>query len=66
MLADLPDAPYPTYAEQLRSPYEMIWKIRIDGWRVFYRVNEVDKVITVLAIKRRDRNTYTRLFSVLL
>ena len=38
----------------------------IDGWRIFYRVNEADQVITVIAVKRRERNTYTYLYSLFL
>jgi mRNA-degrading endonuclease RelE of RelBE toxin-antitoxin system len=49
--------------EELRDQYRGIWKIKIDGWRIFYRVNEVEKVVTVIAIKRR--NTYTSIFSIL-
>ena len=65
-LADLPNNPYPAYAEQLRSPYENTWKIKIKGWRMFYRVNDKDKVVTILTIKRRDKNTYSRMLSFFL
>lgn len=65
ILAHLADTPFPDYAEPLRSPYEHIWKIKIGMWRLFYRVHDKEKVITVLTIKRRDRNTYTRMFSIL-
>ena len=61
----LQDDPYPPNAEELRDQYQGIWKIKIDGWRIFYRVNEEDKLITVIAIKPRDRNTYISLFSIL-
>jgi addiction module RelE/StbE family toxin len=54
--------PYPPQAEQLRDHYAGIWKIKVDGWRIFYRVNEQDRVITVIAVKRRDRDTYHTMF----
>jgi mRNA-degrading endonuclease RelE of RelBE toxin-antitoxin system len=62
----LQDDPYPPNAEELRDQYRGIWKIKIDGWRIFYRVNEADQLVTVIAVKRRDRHTYTSLFSILL
>jgi mRNA-degrading endonuclease RelE of RelBE toxin-antitoxin system len=52
-------------AEELRYQYRGIWKIKIDGWRIFYRVDEVEKVVTVIAVKRRNPNTYTSIFSIL-
>lgn len=61
----LQDDPYPPNAEELLDQYKGIWKIKIDGWRIFYRVNEAEKVVTVIAVKPRDRNTYISLFSIL-
>jgi mRNA interferase RelE/StbE len=65
MILGLQDDPYPLSAEELRDQYQGIWKIKIDGWRIFYRVNEADRIVTVIAVKPRDRNTYTSLFSIL-
>lgn len=65
-IADLEFEPYPPDAEELRDHYRGIWKIKIDGWRILYRVSEADRVVTIITVKRRDRNTYTRLFSLLL
>lgn len=61
----LQDDPYPLNAEELRDQYQGIWKIKIDGWRIFYRVNEAELLVTVIAVKPRDRNTYISLFSIL-
>jgi len=66
IINDLQDEPYPLNAEELRDHYRGIWKIKIDGWRIFYRVDKVEKTVTIIAIKRRDRNTYTSIFSILL
>lgn len=57
-ILDLRSDPYPPTAEELRDQYAGIYKIKLDGWRVFYKVDESDRVVTVLAIKRRDRYTY--------
>jgi mRNA interferase RelE/StbE len=65
MILDLQDEPYPPNAEELRDHYRGIWKIKVDGWRIFYRISESDQTVTVIAIKRRDRNTYTSIFSIL-
>jgi mRNA interferase RelE/StbE len=65
-LGDLAFDPYAPDAEELRDHYRGLWKIKVDGWRILYRVNEADRVVTVITVKRRDRNTYTRIFSLLL
>lgn len=62
---DLVSEPYPPDAEELRDQYQGIWKIKLDGWRIFYRVNETDRLVTILSVKRRDRNTYLHIFSLL-
>lgn len=61
----LQDDPYPPSAEELRDQYQGIWKIKIDGWRIFYRVSEAEQTVTIIGIKPRDRNTYTSIFSIL-
>jgi mRNA-degrading endonuclease RelE of RelBE toxin-antitoxin system len=58
IILDLPSDPYPPTAEGLRDQYAGILKIQVDGWRIFYRVNEQDKIVTVIAVKRRTRDTY--------
>lgn len=65
IINELQDEPYPLNAEELRDHYQGIWKIKIDGWRIFYRVDEAEQTVTIIAIKRRDRNTYTSIFSIL-
>jgi addiction module RelE/StbE family toxin len=61
VILDLADDPYPPNAEELRDQYTKTWKIKIDGWRIFYRVNEQDKIVTIIAVKQRNRDTYRRL-----
>lgn len=60
-LLALIDDPYPPSAEELCDQYKRTWKIKIDGWRIFYRVNEQDRIVTVILVKRRDKDTYRRL-----
>lgn len=57
-ILELPSDPYPPNAEELRDQYAGIYKIKVDGWRIFYTVDEGDRVVTVRAIKRRDKYTY--------
>jgi addiction module RelE/StbE family toxin len=64
-ILNLRDEPYPPDAEELRDHYRGIWKIKIDGWRILYQVDEKALTVTVIAVKRRDPNTYVSLFSVL-
>ena len=59
---DLIHDPYPPQAEELRDHYQGIYKIKINGWRVFYTVNETDKIVFLVSIKRRTPDTYTSLF----
>jgi len=51
------DAYAPT-SEPLRDQYAHIYKIKIDGWRIFYDVDEQDKIVTIIAVKRRTPDTY--------
>jgi addiction module RelE/StbE family toxin len=65
-ILNLRDEPFPPDAEELRDHYKGIWKIKIDGWRILYQVDEIAMTVTVLAVKRRDPNTYVKLFSLFL
>ncbi len=62
IIAELRDDPYPMIAEELRDQYKGIWKIKVDGWRIFYEVKELDRQVIVLAVKRRTPNTYNNIF----
>jgi addiction module RelE/StbE family toxin len=61
VILDLVNDPYPPTAEPLRDQYTGTLKIKVDGWRIFYRVDEQDQVIGIVNVKRRDRDTYRRL-----
>jgi mRNA-degrading endonuclease RelE of RelBE toxin-antitoxin system len=62
IIDDLVHDPYPPQAEELRDHYSGIYKIKVDGWRIFYRVYEIDKTVFLVSIKRRTPDTYTSLF----
>ncbi len=57
MLLDLRRNPYPANSELDR---ELIgrYRLKLEGWRALYKVNEQDKIVTVLTIRRRNRYTY--------
>lgn len=59
VILELPIEPNPPTAEPLRDPYAGILKIKVDGWRIFYKINEQDRTVTVIAIKRRTKDTYS-------
>ena len=51
------DDPYPVGSD-LEDDLVHRQRLKIAGWRIIYKVAEADKVITILAIRRRNRNTY--------
>jgi mRNA-degrading endonuclease RelE of RelBE toxin-antitoxin system len=58
---DLQYDPYPPTSVGLREQYAMARKITIDGWRILYEVKEQDKRVDIIAVKPRDKDTYTKL-----
>jgi mRNA-degrading endonuclease RelE of RelBE toxin-antitoxin system len=61
ILAGLKSDPYPPIAEELRDNLAGTWRIKFDGWRFMYEVNEQDRIIVIIKIARRDRDTYRKL-----
>ncbi|MEZ4656901.1 MAG: type II toxin-antitoxin system RelE/ParE family toxin [Caldilineaceae bacterium] len=61
-ILDLKDEPYPPGAEELRDHFSGTWKLKVDGWRIFYAVDEARQIVNILAVKRRTPNTYTHLY----
>jgi mRNA-degrading endonuclease RelE of RelBE toxin-antitoxin system len=61
VLIDLAFDPYPPQAQELRDNYAGVWRIKIDGWRILYQVDEPDRTVAVINVKRRDRDTYRKL-----
>jgi mRNA-degrading endonuclease RelE of RelBE toxin-antitoxin system len=56
-MLDLRDEPRPPNSE-LQRELERRYRLKIDGWRVFYKIDDRDKVVTVLEVRPRNRNTY--------
>lgn len=63
LLEELRADPHPAQAEPLKSGRELhdAYKVKIDGWRVVYRVRQQDWVILILAIEPRSKDTYLNL-----
>lgn len=55
-LLELRTDPYPANSELDRELFGR-YRLKINGWRAIYKVNEQDKVVTVLTIRRRNRAT---------
>ncbi len=64
LIIELQYEPRPLIAEPLRDQYAGVLKIKVDGWRIFYMVDDGAATVRVLNIKRRDRNTYLSLYSI--
>ena len=61
ILLDLRDNPYPNDSLAMERQYEDFYRIRVDGYRIVYRVDEAAKEVWIWKIAPRDRNTYTSL-----
>ncbi len=63
VMLDLREDPHPPYSKGLQPGRELhkIRVIYVDGWRVVYQVEEADRTVIVLAIKRRNPDTYLNL-----
>jgi mRNA interferase RelE/StbE len=46
------------------SEYE-IWRVRIDSWRIVYLISEAEKVIDVVAVRKRPPYDYGDLAELL-
>lgn len=56
-MLDLCDDPRPVNSELQRELQDR-YRLKIDGWRLFYKINDQDQVVTVLEVRPRNRNTY--------
>lgn len=56
-MLELRDDPRPANSELQRELQDR-YRLKIDGWRVFYKIDDEDQVVTVLEIRPRNRNTY--------
>ena len=54
-IADLSREPRPAGVQALSDGS---YRIRVRDWRIIYRVVDADRVVLVLAIRKRDEQTY--------
>jgi len=56
-ILDLREEPMPPNSE---LPRELAgrFRLKIDGWRILYKIDETDRVVTILAIRPRSLSTY--------
>lgn len=64
IILELAYDPFPPSAEELRDHYQGIYKIKVEGWRIFYRVDIDERTVDVINIKRRTPNTYTSIYTL--
>lgn len=56
-ILDLREDPMPPNSE-LQRELAGRFRLKIDGWRILYKVDKTDRVVTVLAIRPRNPSTY--------
>lgn len=56
-IMDLREEPMPPNSE-LQRELAGRFRLKIDGWRILYKIDETDRVVTVLAIRPRNPSTY--------
>ena len=56
-IAALRDDPYPP-GSQLEEDLLHRHRLKLNGWRIIYKVDEEDRLITILTVRKRNRNTY--------
>ncbi len=57
-IARLAADPYPTYAEELRGVLAGRYKVKLDDFRIVYRVNDEVAVILLLKVGKKHDNFY--------
>jgi mRNA interferase RelE/StbE len=51
--------PRPSESKQLDVAFELdLWRLRIDNWRIVYAITEGDKIVDVLAVRKRPPYNY--------
>ena len=56
-ILDLREEPMPSHSE-LQRELTGRFRLKIDGWRILYKIDETDRVVSVLAIRPRNPSTY--------
>ena len=55
-ILDLESDPRPSGCRKLRGIEG--WRIRVGRWRVIYHINDRERLVTIVAVKRRREDTY--------
>jgi len=66
-IRELADNPRPPQSKMLNLPdvEAEVWRLRLDNWRLLYAIAETDKIIDVLAIRKRPPYDYGDLETLL-
>jgi mRNA-degrading endonuclease RelE of RelBE toxin-antitoxin system len=60
-ILELAEDPFPPDSKPLVRQLQDRYRVRVNGWRIIYAVNERDRVVAVLAVRPRDKQTYLNL-----
>lgn len=55
-ILQLEDVPRPTGCRKLRGLEG--WRIRIGNWRVIYTIDDDERLVTIVSVRRRREGTY--------
>ena len=58
---ELSDNPHPAGSKRLEIPETIpieVWRIRLEKWRIVYMITEIEKIIDVVAVRRRPPYDY--------
>ena len=55
-ILQLEDDPRPTGCRKLRGLDG--WRVRVGNWRVIYHINDDEKLVTVVSVRRHREDTY--------
>lgn len=64
----LEDNPRPPGCKELGKPEGLeveLWRFRLDRWRIVYAITEADKIVDVLAVRKRPPYDYGDLETLL-
>jgi len=66
-ISELADNPRPNNSKQLNiSDFEEeLWRLRLDNWRIVYVITEADKIVDVIAVRKRPPYDYGDLLVLL-
>lgn len=58
ILLDLRDEPQPPDSFPLQRELAGLYRIRVDGWRIIYAIEEEAQVVRIESIRPRNEQTY--------